>query len=1090
MQEALPGLGAGGLGAGGLGTDGPGAEHVGEGRPGRPSAAPAVEPGRLLVVPHGAPAREAVATLVEALRSDDPLTPVTVAVPSPLAGLALRRALGARSGFVNVRFTALARVAELLGAPTLAAQDRRPLSPALRLEAIHRALELDEGGVLANVRNHPATAGALAATFDDLADVDDEARAQLATRSERAATVVRLYERYRELTADCYDVADVARAAARAVRDGAPTADEAGHVVLHLPLGITTAELELLAALAERQRLTALIGHTGDAHVDEELGGALVRQLAPLLGEPVFVHDSTAAPPVAQRLLCAPDPDDEVRAVARELDARARAGASLGRVALLYRVPEPYERLVPEVLTTAGIPWTGAAPRRLADSAAGRLLLGLLALPEHDLARDDVAAWLASAPVIDPTDRSRVNATRWDVLSREAGVVAGAAQWIDRLTRRREEVERELGEPADGELDTWQRRHRERTRDDLAALTAFVTGLAEALAPPDPPSWRALARWAEDLFTRYAGTEAQRADWPDTELAAARAIAVVLDELAALDSVLPSSDAPPDVDRFRRTLEAELDARMERVGRFGSGVLVGQVGQAYAGDLDVVYVLGAVEGSLPPRGREDPLLPDHERRGIDALPQHATLRLQERRDYLAALAAAPERVLTFPRADPRAQRKRLPARWVVESARVHAGHDLTAEALREHERAPWFESIESFESLVQRGDAVSATEYRLAALRRWRDAGRALDEHPLAAGALARGFAAADARAAWRATPFDGFIGPSPDLAPGVARPTSPTALQAWAGCPFRYFLARVLRLHDIPRPEETISISPLDEGALIHAVLEEFLRGARPLSSPDEPWTAEDHQRMREIVERHCDEAERRGITGRPVMWTLARRRITTRALEFLTVDERVRAELGVVPTPDGLERAFGDDGEPPVEVTLRDGQVVRFRGRIDRVDRSPDGRRTVVYDYKTGRRNDTYEQIAEDPVVGGHLLQLPVYALAARAADGTDEAIAAYWFTAEPDAPLVEVALEDAEARFVDVVSTIVEGMRAGCFPAYPGERRWDHRAMREAWEMCWSCEFDRLCSVDRGVAWERVATDAASAPFRALWPDEDEA
>jgi hypothetical protein len=240
----------------------------------------------------------------------------------------------------------------------------------------------------------------------------------------------------------------------------------------------------------------------------------------------------------------------------------------------------------------------------------------------------------------------------------------------------------------------------------------------------------------------------------------------------------------------------------------------------------------------------------------------------------------------------------------------------------------------------------------------------------------------------------------------------------------------------------------------------------------------------MAEIVDRHCEDAERRGITGRPILWKLARRRIVATASRFLHADENVRAALGVLPAPDGLERGFGTDGAPPVEVDVGREQPVRFRGRIDRVDRSPDGRRTVVYDYKTGGRR-RYAALGDDPVHGGRLLQLPVYALAARAQEGTDEARAAYWFTADPpDAPLLQVELDDAtEERFVEVVSTIVGGIAQGCFPAYPGERAWDARVQRETWASCLWCEFDRLCPVDRGAAWERVAEDAAAAAFVAL-------
>src|SRR5262249_59382679 len=76
--------------------------------------------------------------------------------PSTDAGLAARGALAGRDGFVNVRFLALARLAELLGAPALAAQRRRPLSRPLRAEAV-RAVLAEAGAPLAAGAGPPAT---------------------------------------------------------------------------------------------------------------------------------------------------------------------------------------------------------------------------------------------------------------------------------------------------------------------------------------------------------------------------------------------------------------------------------------------------------------------------------------------------------------------------------------------------------------------------------------------------------------------------------------------------------------------------------------------------------------------------------------------------------------------------------------------------------------------------------------------------------------------------------------------------------------------------------------------------------------------
>ena len=175
--------------------------------------------GRLVLVPHGEPARAALFDAVAAAQVDDPLAPVTVAVPSPLAGLALRRALGTASGLVNVHFTALARVAELLGAPGLAASGRRPLAGPLAAEAVHKVLLADPGPLEA-VAGHPSTTQHLAATFTELARVPPGALATIVARGPRAATVVRLFEAYRAETSEYYDQDDLVLAAAAAITDG------------------------------------------------------------------------------------------------------------------------------------------------------------------------------------------------------------------------------------------------------------------------------------------------------------------------------------------------------------------------------------------------------------------------------------------------------------------------------------------------------------------------------------------------------------------------------------------------------------------------------------------------------------------------------------------------------------------------------------------------------------------------------------------------------------------------------------------------------------------------------------------------------
>ncbi|MCH7786475.1 MAG: hypothetical protein IIC22_03095, partial [Chloroflexi bacterium] len=162
---------------------------------------------------------ERLRELIDSLKQGDALAPVTVIGPSVYANLSLRHNLG-RSGFANVRFLVLPRLSELLGAPSLASKNRRPLTPLLESASI-RAVSAEASGMLAELRSHPSTHQSLKNTFRQLRYASDEALNRLSRQGELRREVVGLYHRFRDHSRNYYDRDDLARAAADAVRTGA-----------------------------------------------------------------------------------------------------------------------------------------------------------------------------------------------------------------------------------------------------------------------------------------------------------------------------------------------------------------------------------------------------------------------------------------------------------------------------------------------------------------------------------------------------------------------------------------------------------------------------------------------------------------------------------------------------------------------------------------------------------------------------------------------------------------------------------------------------------------------------------------------------
>ncbi|MGH9047923.1 MAG: RecB family exonuclease, partial [Acidimicrobiales bacterium] len=173
---------------------------------------------------------------------------------------------------------------------------------------------------------------------------------------------------------------------------------------------------------------------------------------------------------------------------------------------------------------------------------------------------------------------------------------------------------------------------------------------------------------------------------------------------------------------------------------------------------------------------------------------------------------------------------------------------------------------------------------------------------------------------------------------------------------------------------------------------------------------------------------------------------------------------------------------------VELRSGRTARFGGSVDRVDRGSDGS-LVVSDYKTGSQA-ALRDLKRDPVAAGTKLQLPTYALAAKAhLDWNGKVWARYWNVSWNRAfPSLLCDIDERLLeRFNHVVATIAEGIEAGVFPGTPGDETFRRR--RSTFENCVYCDFDAVCPTDRDLRWSVAsrAPEVASVVELREPPDE---
>jgi len=765
-------------------------------------------------------------------------------------------------------------------------------------------------------------------------------------------------------------------------------------------------------------------------------------------------HRAEAGPP--QHLVVAADAESEARLAVQTVVAALGAGTPGHAIAVLPLGTGGAARArITQLLDAAGVTWNGPSATSLADSAAGRTLLDLLRLDEEGWTHSGVLAVLGGGLLRHPLSDDPLHVQRWASVARSARVVAGREQWTTRLRTlasalRNGATDRALALAADA--------------DGLAGVVEVL--VSHLTVPAD-------ARWTERASAALALLDAwtDPSCWPDDAAAAHARVRDAIEDLGRLDSFggIVSSTT------FLAALERALAGGADRHGRVGHGVHVASLDEMVCAAPGLLVITGAVEGAAPSRRVEDALIPDQEAAGVRALLGRADRRQAERAAVGGAVASAARCVVSCHLSD--VQSGRWPSRWFLTWAAQHLGatSPLSTEELLALPPQPWLRIVPSFTAAVcGRGPGATDQELRLASLAGWVAAGGAVGAHPsvLALPPLARAVARSSALDSDVFGPLQGQVASGLPLDGEV----SATELEEWATCPRRHLMAHVLRVGSNAIPEDDLGVSSLDRGTLVHRVLEKIVRENfnRP---PDRSWTAAELESVVVDVHRRAETLRREGKLGSGVLADLRIEEMVRVVLDALADDDEMRAAAGWV--PQAAELRFGEAHGRPVSVALPSGRTVRFTGTIDRVDRTLDGRRIRVVDYKSGRAA-RYLRASTGGAEAARLLQLGVYEAAiGTGAEGAD--VSSGWWVLEGRVGKVPfhgiVPNHLSTDQFERAVDAVLDGIEAGVHPMDPGDDGYFGP------ETCRFCPYDRVCPKDRVRVLGRVAAHPALEPWRRL-------
>ena len=991
------------------------------------------------------PAPDTLAALHAAVtraQDGDPFARIVVIADHRDAARAVSHWLGAQDtpqgkGLVNVTVQTGRRLASELAGP-----GTQPLPSLLEGPAVRLAAEGAEAVKNLQPAGRNRFYRSLTEAFRQMAERPEPADASPSAASDMNNMAERLYQNYLKIVQrQGFTIpSELPRIAAAVVRER--PARRLPYVIYYRPRRLSAGDTALQQALVAKERCEIIGAFTGDD---------------------TAAADAAIPLPSADRIaiIATPDPDEEVRAVIRQI---AAADTPFHRTAVIYRQNNPYDTLLRQELGFAGIPCAGAGHRTLADTPTGRLLLGIVDLAAGSsngaVNRERLIEWMSTTLVRWPDrqpeqGKSRPVPAGWINLAREARADGTPAQWQARLNAHIDQLRNR-----DLERHGEQTSRLQHIKQSAGELVAFVTRLSESLrALVNPQSnWQTASENLEKAFEAYRWYDTERDGESDDDRRK-------IDELVSGVGGLGQWQAEYDLGVLREAVREGLQAPVaERGQAVGAGVYLGPPAGIAGAAYDTIYVLGMVEGQFPPRPGISPWLADNpaERRREAAL---------ERYDFLASLAAAQNAVLSWPAATAE-RRAAYPSRWLVEAANhCHraAGYAerLTYETITHNPaQKPWLTVIPSrvaglrqlTEPAMQPADAA---DYRLMHLA----------AHPgqLEQRSDARMRRALEARAArYRhnlITEWDGRVPADTTRIAGIGSqgdPVSPSALETWAACPYKYFLSRILGLSAPAEDEEEDSISTLDKGSLVHKILERFVKEGKS-----------GFEELRKLAEQEFKTAEGRGITGRHLLWEVTKGEILVGLREFL--DAEVKWFGGSAPVESKAEVQF-----EKISVAVDGLGDVWFKGKIDRLDVLDDGE-VRVRDFKTGRPDKyTSGNTAQNAatVANGQALQLPVYTAAARLTYPNAPVKASYSF------PLASTPRNDGRPyndeqdlpEFRTTLQRIVGTARAGVFPATPdgdGER-----------SNCRYCDFKQLCPTRRRQIWERKGRhDPAVAPYNDL-------
>ncbi len=537
--------------------------------------------------------------------------------------------------------------------------------------------------------------------------------------------------------------------------------------------------------------------------------------------------------------------------------------------------------------------------------------------------------------------------------------------------------------------ETWGEDKWDEARQEHARGAAQWDRLGLTIEQVNWPSEAARSEWCERIRTTMRVLELRTlSKYRPQDLVAYEKLYDALDEFSLPRAeILSRSEFVTQLRDLLRVTSVPSDTA-------SSGIEVHTPLSLYGASVKHVFVLGEAEGELPRPIADDAMLDFHDRKALSdqnlvKLESAAQAARRETLSFYSLLLAAEESLsFSYPRLDGSSVVRPSPFIRRMNIPVNHRGAQIEIAASRS----------ELLRYQMQMPDTDQSDEYVMRAILatevvKRREENRSIDE-------------------------YNGLLGVSLSADDYLF---SPSQITTFGQCDYKWFAQKLLKLGDPEEAQDDLAANL--KGLLFHEVLNRLLSKFKNEVDVRGAMLAALHEAFDDIASGMSELTRLSGWRGRRFE-LLAQLTTAINGEEFLAENSKVLA----------TEQSFKGDC-----------LGIRVAGRLDRMDRTPDG--LLIIDYKT---SGSVPKGAKD--VSGRLkldVQLPIYrAVGSNQAGG--EPVSGYYYSLTKGEILGKKGTEPDEDGLQALVNRLRSNMDSGTYPVEPDV---DGAA-------CQYCELDILC------------------------------